>query len=417
MKECLVLLTKTYPFDKGEEFIENEVPQLAKAFDKVIIISTSTADKPIQTRKTPQNVSVYHISASKIRNGLPLAAAGLFPFTNFKGYCSVDEREAIGHSIKKRMYLTYFIAKSELIYDEAVKILDSCGLKQYESITFYSYWFYDVALAALRLKKYCGTGLKRAVSRAHGYDLYASRNSANYLPMRSYILKYIDMVYPCSQNGSDYLINLYPCYGDKIQTAYLGTNDYGLSPEKKDRTFHIVSCCHIVPIKRVELLAQALTKMQNSGLKLKWSHFGGGDGLEPLKKYADESLGFMECYFSGEIKNTELMQYYQNNHVDLFVNTSSSEGLPVSIMEACSFGIPGIATDVGGTKEIIRDGETGYLLNADITAEELADKIKSVALLPDEKIQELRTNCRSLWMRDFCAEQNFAKFAQNIKPI
>ncbi|MFR4320263.1 MAG: glycosyltransferase [Blautia massiliensis (ex Durand et al. 2017)] len=45
------------------------------------------------------------------------------------------------------------------------------------------------------------------------------------------------------------------------------------------------------------------------------------------------------------------------------MNVSSSEGIPVSIMEATSFGIPGIATDAGGTKEIIRDKENGVLLS------------------------------------------------------
>ena len=34
---CLVLLTKTYPYGKGEEFIEDEIPCLAKLFEKIII--------------------------------------------------------------------------------------------------------------------------------------------------------------------------------------------------------------------------------------------------------------------------------------------------------------------------------------------------------------------------------------------
>lgn len=417
MNNCLVLLTKIYPFDKGEEFIENEIPFLAKAFEKVIIIATSTADKPVQTRKMPENISVYHICASEIKKGLPFAVAGLFPFTNFKGYCGADEREAIRPSLKRRLYLAYFIAKSELVYEGAIKILSDCGLEKYDGVTFYSYWFYDTALAAFRLKKCCGASSKRAVSRAHGYDLYPFRNSSNYLPMRSYILKNIDMVYPCSEHGSDYLKRQYPCYSDKIQTAYLGTSDHGSTPQKTDDTLHIVSCCHIVPVKRVELLAQALVRLKDSGLKLKWTHFGGGDGLDALKSYAGEFLPFMDCRFPGEIKNADLMKYYQTNPVDFFINTSSSEGLPVSIMEACSFGIPAIATDVGGTREIIRDGETGFLLNADVTPDELAEKIRSTALLPTETKQELSKNCRSLWLKEFCAEQNFARFAQDIMPF
>ena len=49
------------------------------------------------------------------------------------------------------------------------------------------------------------------------------------------------------------------------------------------------------------------------------------------------------------------------NDFDLFVNMSLSEGIPVSIMEAISFGIPIIATNVGGNAEIVND-ETGVLI-------------------------------------------------------
>ena len=38
MKNCLVLLTKVFPFDKGEEFIEGEIELLSQTFDKIILI-------------------------------------------------------------------------------------------------------------------------------------------------------------------------------------------------------------------------------------------------------------------------------------------------------------------------------------------------------------------------------------------
>lgn len=53
------------------------------------------------------------------------------------------------------------------------------------------------------------------------------------------------------------------------------------------------------------------------------------------------------------------------NDFDLFVNMSLSEGIPVSIMEAISFGIPIIATNVGGNAEIVND-ETGVLIPVNI---------------------------------------------------
>ena len=53
MKSCLVLLTKVFPFDKGEEFIEGEINALSKTFDKVILIATSVADNAVKTRSVP----------------------------------------------------------------------------------------------------------------------------------------------------------------------------------------------------------------------------------------------------------------------------------------------------------------------------------------------------------------------------
>lgn len=47
---------------------------------------------------------------------------------------------------------------------------------------------------------------------------------------------------------------------------------------------------------------------------------------------------------------------------DIFVNPSYSEGLPTSVLEAAAIGVPIVATDVGGTREIIENGETGLLI-------------------------------------------------------
>ncbi|MFR8531091.1 MAG: glycosyltransferase, partial [Anaeromassilibacillus sp.] len=179
---------------------------------------------------------------------------------------------------------------------------------------------------------------------------------------------------------------------------------------------HIVSCCHISPVKRVELLAQALSLLEDSGLKLHWTHFGGGDGLDALKAYAKEHLSFMDCQLAGPIQNEALMRYYQQHPADLFVNTSSSEGLPVSIMEACSFGIPAIATDVGGTSEIVQDGKTGFLLPMEFAPNVLAEQIVAFSRLPQEQRQALRANCRKVWEEQFFGERNFTRFAEAIRP-
>ncbi|MDF2632870.1 MAG: glycosyl transferase family 1, partial [Caproiciproducens sp.] len=146
MKDCLLLLTKVFPFDKGEEFIEDEISALAKTFEKVIIIATSTADHPVQTRGVPENVSVHNIRASKVKHSMPGAISRQFPFKDYKGYSGKDECRVVKGSLKKKLYLSYFIAKSEIVYDEAVKILSQYKLEEYDGVTFYSYWFHDIAM-------------------------------------------------------------------------------------------------------------------------------------------------------------------------------------------------------------------------------------------------------------------------------
>ncbi len=416
METCLVLLTKTYPFDKGEEFIEDEVPVLAKAFDRLVILATSTSDAPEQTRSVPDNATVLQIPASRIKRALLGTAFSYLPFTGCKGYADPEERAAVRGSLKRRGFLSYFLAKSEAVYREASRLLADSGLDLCSGVTFYSYWFYDIALAAIRLRDDCRAPKVRAVSRAHRYDLYPDRNATGYLPLRPYLLEHIDRVYPCSDDGSALLQKCYSTYRSKIETAYLGTRDFGLGPEPEGTGLRIVSCCHISPVKRVELLAQALAQFKGSGIELHWTHFGGGDGLDALKAYAAEQLSFMDCQFVGPVKNADLMAYYQRQPADVFVNTSSSEGLPVSIMEACSFGIPAVATDVGGTAEIVREGETGFLLPADLTPQLLAEKLAAFAQMPSSERQSLRKNCRRIWEEYFCGEQNFTRFAADIQP-
>lgn len=102
--------------------------------------------------------------------------------------------------------------------------------------------------------------------------------------------------------------------------------------------------------------------------------------FDELKAYAAAKLsGNITCVLKGNVENGKLMEEYCRIPYDFFVNVSSSEGVPVSIMEALSFGIPCIATEVGGTEEIITDSKDGVLLKANFDSDELAEWIRKFA--------------------------------------
>lgn len=65
-------------------------------------------------------------------------------------------------------------------------------------------------------------------------------------------------------------------------------------------------------------------------------------------------------YFAGFVDRSKLLEYYQN--ATIYVLPSYYEGLPTTLLEAMSCGIPSIATDVEGSSELISDGETGLLV-------------------------------------------------------
>lgn len=116
--------------------------------------------------------------------------------------------------------------------------------------------------------------------------------------------------------------------------------------------------------------------------------------------------------FEGKVDNSTVLDYYRKNDVDCFITTSSSEGLPVSIMEAMSFGIPIIATDVGGISELI-DGN-GVLLNADPSVSEVANAMETMCDSNKAEREALCDNSRRIWEKSFDAEKNAEIFTDRL---
>ena len=137
--------------------------------------------------------------------------------------------------------------------------------------------------------------------------------------------------------------------------------------------------------------------------------------MEQLRQLAEEKLGKKQNVtyeFTGKLENIEVHKFYRDHYIDLFLNVSESEGLPVSIMEAMSYGIPAMATDVGATKEIVRKEE--LLLPKDLTPEELVEKIEWFHALPQSKQQEYRSECRTIWENEFNAKKNATQYYKEL---
>ena len=160
------------------------------------------------------------------------------------------------------------------------------------------------------------------------------------------------------------------------------------------------------------MIAKALSRITE--VQIKWTHFGDGDLMDDLKAEIANLPQNITVELPGRVPNSEIYQYYNDNNVNLFINVSESEGLPVSIMEAISFGIPVIATDVGGTCEIVLDGVNGRLLPETFEINELAEEIREIISLSDAEYETLSHNARRIYEDKFSAEKNYTDFCKEL---
>ena len=108
---------------------------------------------------------------------------------------------------------------------------------------------------------------------------------------------------------------------------------------------------------------------------------------------------------AGRMSNGEVLHYYETHSFDVFVNVSTNEGVPVSIMEAISYNIPAVATDVGATSEVVTPN-SGVLVSENPTIEEIKNAIVKAVT---SKIEP-----RVFWDEMFNAENNYRKWAKTL---
>jgi glycosyltransferase involved in cell wall biosynthesis len=285
---------------------------------------------------------------------------------------------------------------------------------------FYTYWF-DQAAAGIGLVKRSQPDL-RVVARAHGYDLYDETFQPPYWPCRAAAVELVDGLFTDSEAGAEYLKKRHPAFASKIDVSRLGVDDPGFTASTStDGVFRIMSCSIIRPIKRVDLLLEGILHAARTrpAQKFEWHHHGNGETDETrlaLQRRADEEFPSNACaFFHGYSRHQALMDFYRATPIDVFMNTSRSEGTPVSSMEAISCGIPLIATAVGGNQEIVFE-KNGILLPPNPSPQEIATAIFKILDDPDAA-QSRRRESRAHWDEKYNAARNFAVFIQRLKLV
>jgi glycosyltransferase involved in cell wall biosynthesis len=123
-------------------------------------------------------------------------------------------------------------------------------------------------------------------------------------------------------------------------------------------------------------LIQAVARLREEGVPIELDFAGKeefrGEDAELRRRVCESGLtDFVR--FHGVLGAPALRDLYESSHV--FVLPSLSEGLPMALLEAMAFGLPVVATRVGGIPDVIEDGESGLLIQPGRTGE-LTDALR-----------------------------------------
>ena len=123
----------------------------------------------------------------------------------------------------------------------------------------------------------------------------------------------------------------------------------------------VVCTGSLIPRKGQRFLLGAVHRLQTQGINVQVSFAGDGPERDALLAQA-HALGVAEqMSFLGNVDHAELLDSYSEGHYDVFVLPSLHEGISIALIEAMSRGLPAIATDVGGTGELLTAG-SGQLI-------------------------------------------------------
>jgi glycosyltransferase involved in cell wall biosynthesis len=411
MNSNLIFIPLSFPYSIGEEysFINNELEIISQYFEKIIIYPTLITG-PVY--KIPINCEVdirygQFLNSIKNDNLICNIISGILSF-NFFSELFANTNNYL--SFKKILKLAIYTSKLE----KKIKWFEK-NLEFDTDDIIYTFWFTDTT-NAIALSK--NARKLKIVTRVHGIDLYESRNFYN-IPYRKKSLKNINLVATISGKGQEYLSEKYHDFKYKIHCHYLGINNFSsfYTQCSNDNILRVVSCSSVIKIKRVNLIYKSLYKVVvNHNINIEWTHIGGGELLNVLKKEIIIHPN-LKINFLNNIPHETVIAIYQELVVDLFIHASETEGLPMVMIEAISFGVPIISTNVGGVSEIVADGYNGYLVDKNGEIEEMANKIYEYFKLTEYQKGLMRKNSKHLWKKKFNSNRNALTFVKSILSI
>lgn len=390
----LYLFTVKYPYTKYAEcFLEDEIKYLSRKFDQVQIIPLEEEGDEI--KPLPKNCT----SSSPL-----FVERKMFLLRGFFNWRVVVamlpmlfKRKTLFDKVRLQDWLKAYLTANNLLNSSVVSAI-SRSLKP-EDVCYFYWGKWSNVLA------YYWKGRCHMVSRFHGEGDLWEEIHHGFVPLRKEVVGSLDAAVFISKKGEAYFKERYPeC---RTRVFPLGSNDIDYCKRTPSDKIRVLSCSTVSTLKRVNLIYESLLAVE--GKDIEWTHIGGGPMMDQLKQMVSEQHGkHVEVKLLGAMNHEDVLDYYTKHCADVFVNLSTNEGVPVSIMEALSCDIPVVATNVGGNSEIVTE-ETGCLVSANPKPKEVANAIMSLL--------QRSYKPRAFWNNHYNASVNYEAFASFLSNL
>jgi colanic acid/amylovoran biosynthesis glycosyltransferase len=206
---------------------------------------------------------------------------------------------------------------------------------------------------------------------------------------------------------------------DRTTVVHCGVtpSDYSLAsppPDGADQPLEILSVGSLQPYKGQIHLVRACRILVDRGINLQCRIVGGGPEQRNLEREIELQRLHGVVELLGPQPQEEVARLLPTAHCyvqpSVVAASGQMEGIPVSLMEALASGLPVIATDLSGVGELVRPGETGWLVPPE-APEAIADAVAELVADPVAAVHRAQAG-RALVLEEFDLETNVQRLAQ-----
>ena len=148
-------------------------------------------------------------------------------------------------------------------------------------------------------------------------------------------------------------------YSQKILKINNGVNITDINRANESKAdINLIIISRLVVQKNINIVIEAMKLLDNKNLKL--SIIGEGGEFSKLESTIHDLNLQNQVQLLGKVDNNKISQFLLT--ADIFIQASDYEGLPHSVLEAINYEVPILSTETGGCKDLLNDGERGFII-------------------------------------------------------